>query len=87
MCGSVGFLGGIAGGVDSDEVCCAAWQLRFTILARTMAGIGAIASSESGWDIFLQRGEIWRETLAPGAAWNVICDAGKTATVNILETP
>jgi hypothetical protein len=33
----------------------------------------------------IQPGETWNENEAPGVAWNAVCDAGESSTINILK--
>jgi hypothetical protein len=45
----------------------------------------AAAGTFANAAIYIQPGETWNEKDAPGAAWFAICDAAKTATVNLFK--
>jgi hypothetical protein len=47
--------------------------------------VGGAAVTFATATLILQPGDVWLEADAPGAAWKCICDAGKTASLYVLE--
>lgn len=47
--------------------------------------IGGAAVTFADAAIVIEAGETWIESEAAGAAWSCICDAGKTASLKVLE--
>lgn len=61
------------------------YEARFTNLTGDPVALGAAGLTWATRCIVLNAGDTWVETRAPGAAWSVITDAAKAATIGIQE--